>query len=480
MRDARAALTPSQDAHCDADARGALLSPLRAHSDGDAVVIGADSVAAEEAAASPSRAPASYRPGHRRDIACQVRTSSVSVVVVRAASPPRSPGAQTRARAAAEMAAAAAAAERVARRAAQSQRVARWIQQVARATKQIARQLYGVPWEEARRQASTHELNVVMARAFDVVGAAPAPQWSGTSFRFRRLVSSAVGFNRMTGYGLRSLSRTLSCMKPTWRPKIGSARRGLYAGVEVFVLELGAGTKPFERAVREHGLEHFNVISVDLAKTRSPTWCEDITKWRSWLPARLVEMRRRWPSFVTFHYVHFSPECTELAASKTVGKRDIASALMLALHGIALITELAPPVWTIESSGSGAHRLAFHSVMKGLARDKLPMQIHFCKFGGLGNFKPGDWWTNLPDRFTECFNNFTCRHDCAASMQTGRHPLTSQSGRSQYGTPGMRRDDLMAFPVLLPQTWLTVMQKFLYLDLYFRKASKRRLRAWVT
>jgi hypothetical protein len=225
----------------------------------------------------------------------------------------------------------------------------------------------------------------------------------------------------------------------------------------LFMLELGCGTKQFDALVeRLRGWENrIVVITVDIDESRRPTWVEDITQWRKWLPRRLNSLRKTHADFSNFHYVHFSPQCTELSCSKSTGVRKVGKALELVLYGMMLILDLKPPCWTIECSHSGKHRLANQGIMRGLA-GRLH-NITFCKcVDSRENKKPSAWWCSFPRTLVrKYFQPLVCTADnpcLGRSLQMlydggpGRHFSTSQSGRSASGVPGMKRDDAMAFP----------------------------------
>lgn len=334
---------------------------------------------------------------------------------------------------------------------------------VAAMTRNFLTEFYGSV-ERAVAEASNNEMDVFIERAFTYVAAQPHGNARGNSRPLRTSVCAELGFDRLIGARKERDRRTtcakLSAMRPEWAPKIGT-HDSLNKHQNFFMLDLCAGTKPFSSVCEHVGVSSTRrmvVVTVDIDETRKPTWCEDVTDWKDWLPRRLDEMRSKYADFQNFHYVHFSPECTELAASKTVGTRDVATALELVLYGVALILELEPPVWTIESSASGQHCLAKQPIMHGLASRKLAQPIHFCKASGEGNFKPGDWWSSFPRAFvSDICGRFTCKSDQPCPWRFvggGAHPKASQSGRTSAGTPGMARDDLMRFPQALVEAWL--------------------------
>jgi hypothetical protein len=311
-------------------------------------------------------------------------------------------------------------------------------------------------------EVSNTEIDVFIGRAFYLVQRGHGNR-RPDSIQIKRDVCAALGFSRHKGYRCdrddKTVAARLCRMRSEWQPKIGKVA-GLNSGQRVFMLELGCGTKSFDRYIKRLGVQakHMVIVTVDLDASREPTWCEDITDFESWLPRRLREMRNSYRDFENFHYVHFSPDCRELSASKTQGIRYVADALELVLFGMNLILRLKPPCWTIECSASGEHRLASQRMMKGLKGRKLERPIHFCKCGGEGNLKPGDWWSSFPREFVrDVFENHVCnsREKCLGSwLNGGNHLKTSQSGPSASGTPGMALDDLMRFPDGLVDAWL--------------------------
>ena len=197
----------------------------------------------------------------------------------------------------------------------------------------------------------------------------------------------------------------------------------------LFMLELGCGTKQFDALVeRLRGWENrIVVITVDIDESRQPTWVEDITQWRQWLPRRLNSLRKTHADFSNFHYVHFSPK---------VGK-----ALDLVLHGMMLILDIKPPCWTIECSGSGNQ-----GIMRGLAA-RLH-NITFCKcVDSRGNKKPSAWWCSFPRTLVrKYFQPLVCTADNPCLGRSLQMLYDGGPGRrSASGVPGMKRDDAMAF-----------------------------------
>jgi hypothetical protein len=226
------------------------------------------------------------------------------------------------------------------------------------------------------------------------------------------------------------------------------------AFARLFMLVLGCGTKQFDALVeRARAWEkRIVVITVDIDESRQPTWVEDIRQWRHWLPRRLNSLRKTYSDFSNFHYVHFSPQCTELSCSKSTGVRKVGKALELVLHGMMLILDIKPPTWTIECSHSGAHRLANQAIMRGLA-PRLH-EFTFCKcVDGRENKKPSAWWCSFPRTLVRkyfqplvCTAENPCFGRSLTKLFAGPNFSTSQSGRSASGVPGMKRDDAMAFP----------------------------------
>ena len=321
-------------------------------------------------------------------------------------------------------------------------------------------------------EVSNSEIDVFIGRAFYLVSEWAHGNARPDSVKLKRDVCAAIGFSRHKGYRCdrdeKTVAARLCRMRSEWQPKLGTTYR-INACERFFMLELGCGTKSFDRYVKRLGVKanHMVIVTVDLDASRDPTWCEDITDFDAWLPRRLRQMRDEYRDFENFHYVHFSPDCRELSASKTRGTRYVAQALELVLFGMNLILRLRPPCWTLECSASGDHRLAKQRIMQGLKGRKLERPIHFCKCGGEGNFKPGDWWSSFPRSFVrDVANEHRCdvHSKCLGSwLNGGLHLKTSQNGRSASGTPGMALDDLMRFPDGLVDTWLSKVVQWLSL-----------------
>mmetsp|Transcript_3008 Transcript_3008/g.9949 ORF Transcript_3008/g.9949 Transcript_3008/m.9949 type:complete len:423 (-) Transcript_3008:65-1333(-) len=234
---------------------------------------------------------------------------------------------------------------------------------------------------------------------------------------------------------------------------------------ELFVLELGKGTGPFQRFLATSRNDDVVVVfTVDNDARCQPDFQLDIFEWPRWIDDVIEKVRTRYPNFPGFfHYVHFSPECTELSSCKTVGVRDVVYAEMLAKVGMSLILKLAPMVWTIESSASGKYHLATRDVIQGLLPRKVNTAIHFCACGRL-NWKPGGWWTNIPYEYYSKYLPSPCvsGSQCLTKLLKGQHRNTSQNGQSSNGTPGMRRDDAMSFPDELVRCWLSAAALWLW------------------
>lgn len=347
-----------------------------------------------------------------------------------------------------------------------------WLRPVGHRLRVLLRDLYGTE-EDAREHMSTREFEIAVEQAFDAVGSGLGVHVlrEKTSIRTRRALAREIDFNTSRSVwrdkkGATVMGR-LALMRPRHVPDIADAR-GLRRDVTIFILDLCSGTKTYERAVRRFHLDAddaFVVISIDWDEKTNPTFVRDVTKWRDWYPQLQEWMSSTYPGFAGFHHVHFSGECTELCATKEGHERDTAKALWLILCGASLITQISPPVWTMESSAWGAHHLATHDVMKPLAPRKIPELIHFCKAGGLGNLKPGAWWTNMSDDCVEHILSFQCKgeHKCLFKWCFGGHYYVSQRGghiraggrlKGQY-QPGMARNDYMGIPVMIAYEFLT-------------------------
>ena len=68
---------------------------------------------------------------------------------------------------------------------------------------------------------------------------------------------------------------------------------------------------------------------------------------------------------------------------------------MAGVCGCALVLELDPKVFTIESSYRGPEALWLHPMMKPLA--ELHKKLSLCSFHPYKFHKLGSWWTNIPD-----------------------------------------------------------------------------------
>ena len=88
------------------------------------------------------------------------------------------------------------------------------------------------------------------------------------------------------------------------------------------LLELFSGTGSVGLMAERLGWE---VVSVDLDPTHSPTVCVDI---RTWDPAS---------TYGAFDWVHASPPCQEYSICKTRGERDLATANAISAKARAII-----------------------------------------------------------------------------------------------------------------------------------------------
>ena len=240
----------------------------------------------------------------------------------------------------------------------------------------------------------------------------------------------------------------------------------------IFVLDLGTGTSPWSDFVEFGDLgDVWIFITVDNEPKRRATFQRDVREWPQWIDDVLKYMKCKYPNFKRFHWVHWSPECTQLSASNTTGARDIDGAVFLALAGLSLIARLSPTVWTMESSASGAFCLEKQApIMGAFDQFRVDEKVHFCQALGLGNWKPGRWWTNanctylFPLRVLQCSGWSKCPY-CTTF---GGHRLTSQGGRSVTGALGMKRDDCMRFPPALVNAWMRIVATFLKAHKVFR------------
>ena len=232
----------------------------------------------------------------------------------------------------------------------------------------------------------------------------------------------------------------------------------------IFVLDLGTGTSPLSDYVTSEKLDDvWVVITVDKDPKRKPSVCEDILEWPRWLAALERRVKKDFKEFKGWDWIHFSPCCREFSSSKTVGERDIDGALLLVHAGLSLISSRAPRLWTMESSAHGAHALQTHACMRALDDVMLPHAIHFCQSLGLGNWKPGRWWTSMPGAHVAPLLVLTCTRElqCAYCATFGKHRLTSQGGKSATGALGMTLDDRMRFPPYLVHTLFVCVANFL-------------------
>ena len=235
---------------------------------------------------------------------------------------------------------------------------------------------------------------------------------------------------------------------------------------KIFVLDLCTGTSPLRDYVKSEKLDGmWVVITVDKDAKRNASVCDDIFNWPSWLPELEDRMRREHACFKGWDWIHFSPCCTEFSSSKTKGVRDIDGGLLLVHAGLALITSRSPRLWTMESSSHGGHALEKQACVKqALNADfMLATPVHFCQSLGLGNWKPGRWWTSMPKSAREPLLALTCSGStlCAYCATFGKHRLTSQGGKSATGALGMTLDDRMRFPPYLVHTLFVCVANFL-------------------
>ena len=244
----------------------------------------------------------------------------------------------------------------------------------------------------------------------------------------------------------------------------------------IFVFEMGSGNAPFYKYVHsssqgKHALsDRVVVITCDKDPSRKAYCQKDYIYYRSWMPAFLEQVRRDYPDFQGFDYVHWSPECTELSAAKTTADRDLDTALHMVQSGLSLVTYLNPRVWTIECSSAGPHALHLQACMRALGHFRLggadaPASCTFCKNGGRqGIMKPGSWWTNIPGRYLEELRRSLCcaGNQCIWSLLFGEHGATAQSGPDANGKTGTPRDKAMEFPELLVERWLTAAVQWIW------------------
>ena len=336
---------------------------------------------------------------------------------------------------------------------------AAWWKAVAKRSNELLAALFG-DLDVAKARVSRDELDVAIAVACALCRERMPLFRRGDSRATRRIVSKLIGVNRHKCAWRPMVASELASLRPRFTPIIGTRRR-LFDGVRLFVLDVCSNRSAFEQAVRREELNvEIIVISVDWDAACEPTWVEDVCSWREWLPRRLEELRGAFPDFSGFAYVHFSPECRELCMMVGNRPRMIAQALWLVLCGMALIIELAPPAWTMECSYLGPHALARHSIVAPLDVLKLEKAIHFCEADGHGNWKPGQWWTNIEKPMLDKIYAFSCEGEkkCLHKYCASCHRRSSQLGPSykkKRGVqPGLTREQYMGFPWLIPYRWL--------------------------
>lgn len=338
---------------------------------------------------------------------------------------------------------------------------AAWLKAVVRRSNELLIALFG-DLDVAKRRVSRDELDIAIELACATVDVDAPPLRSSRSRSTRRLVSKLIDVNRHKCAWRTTVASELASLRPKFKPVIGTRNR-LFDRVRIFVLDVCSNKSAFEQAVRREELNvEIIVISVDWKSDCEPTWVEDVCKWRIWMPKRLDALRREYDDFVNFHYIHFSPECREFCMYSGKRPRRIYEALWLVLCGMALIIELAPPAWTIECSFLGPNALARQDVVRALDACKLTKAIHFCEADGKGNWKPGQWWTNIADPMLGKIYAFACddAQKCLHKFCVDCHRRPSQRGptfKKKRGVqPGLTRDEYMGLPWLIPYRWLAV------------------------
>ena len=226
------------------------------------------------------------------------------------------------------------------------------MQRVATATRASVAKFFGDA-DVALERLSNHELDVFIETAFDDVRQKfhVSGHAHGDSKWTRVNVSKELKFDRLKGARRDRDHKTVAAQLNSMRadgPEVAS---------KLFVLELGCGTKQFDALVeglRAWEKKRIVVITVDIDESRQPTWVEDITKWRHWLPRRLATLRKTHADFSNFHYVHFSHNALSSHVPNQLAFRKVGKALELVLHGMMLILDIKPPCWTIEVFGFGS------------------------------------------------------------------------------------------------------------------------------
>ena len=289
-----------------------------------------------------------------------------------------------------------------------------------------------------------------------------------------RRLTHALGLNLQSAWRRAGIcERVPQCARDIVLPESASRRNipGVSRTLQelyqfIFVLDLGTGTSPWTDYVNLGALgEVWIFVTVDNEPKRRATFTRDVTRWPEWIDDVLQYMRETYGEhFHGFHWVHWSPECTKIAASNTRGDKDEDGAVMLALAGLALVAHIAPIMWTMESSSSGKVCLEKQKpIMEAFEQFRVDEKVHFCQSLGLGNWKPGRWWTNVDQSFLFPLSVLKCVGwaKCPHCTTFGGHKFTSQGGRSVTGALGMKRDDVMRFPPGLVHAWLRVSCTFL-------------------
>ena len=166
------------------------------------------------------------------------------------------------------------------------------------------------------------------------------------------------------------------------------------------LLELFSGTGSVGLVAARLGWE---VVSVDLDPTHSPTVCVDL---RSWDPAL----------YGVFDWIHASPPCTEYSIAKTRGIRDIETANTISARARAIV-DRSKAAFTIENPATSL--LKDQPAVQGLPW----VDADYCAFG-FPYRKSTRIWTNMPLSLPRC---------TASCQYGGKHPLTVQSA-----PPGIR------------------------------------------
>lgn len=170
------------------------------------------------------------------------------------------------------------------------------------------------------------------------------------------------------------------------------------------VLDLFCGTKSISSVAKELG---YISVSLDIDPKYNADIIEDILTW---------DYKKYPPGY--FNIIFASPPCTEFSRAKTVGKRNLRSALKLVNKTLEIIEYFKPEHFSIENP---VGLLQHQKIMKPLS--KFKKTASYCKYG-YNYRKDTNIWTNINA------NLLVCRKGCycANKRNNGVHSHTVQSG----------------------------------------------------